>query len=203
MDSIVNVNHTYTSRITRNDCPIIPVITAAGNIKWIKVRPDVDVSAWLVVEWEMGQGRRLGVKTVRLAQERVAEGAVLLREAYEAEKWPEGWKAYEEYLRKANTREVKGKEGMVTLQLGRPKLLKFPERLLPKAVFERREKLKEREKAKTFEAPDGLKHPDDAKRQEIDEQKALLRAQLDREAAKAAEPATVEPPKPIEPKKAK
>lgn len=196
MADTLNINHKYTSRITRNDCPIIPAITAAGQIKWIKIRPDVDVSAWLSIEWEEGQGRRLGVRTVRLAQARVAEGAMLLKEAYEAERWPEGWKAYEEYLRKANTREVKGKDGMVTVQLGRPKPLKFPEALLPKAVFERREALKERDKAKTFEAPEGLKHPDDAKRQEVEEQKALPRALPDRQEATAAPPVT-------EPKKAK
>lgn len=164
MPGTIAINHTFTSRITRNDCPIVPVVTDVGNIKWIKIRPDVSVSNWLVVEWREADGRKVGIKSIRLTSERAEAGAMLLKDAYEAEGWPAGWKAYADFLDKVytTTRNVEG-GGEVKVQLGRPKLLKYPEHLLPKAVFELRAKAGEKAKTQTFEPPEDLRHPADVK----------------------------------------
>lgn len=151
--SIINISHAFQSRQTATDAPIVPVVTPLGNIKWLKIRPDVDVSDWLVIEWVIKSNRKTGVKTARLTQQRLREGAVLLEDAYKQEGWPEGWDAYKAFLREAFTRQGYDGEGNpVTYLLRRPKNINFPDDALPRMVSERQSvEAKKRASAETFD----------------------------------------------------
>lgn len=157
--SIVPLNHRF-SRITASGAPIVPVITPEGNIKWLKVRPDVEPKGWLVIEWEEADGRRIGAKSARLTQERLTAGAMLLEDAYRAEGFEAGWKAYQRYLNEVFTREGLDRDGKpTTFLLRRPKNINFPDSMLPRVVRERQGLATKRREATTFDVGD-IKRPD-------------------------------------------
>lgn len=159
--SIINISHAYQSRQTATDAPIVPVVTPLGNIKWLKIRPDVDVSDWLVVEWVTKSNRKTGVKSARLTSQRLREGAVLLEDAYKAEGWPEGWEAYKAFLRETFTRQgFDGEGNSVTYLLRRPKNMEFPADALPRVVADRLAVEAKKQASATMFDIGGIKRPE-------------------------------------------
>lgn len=130
------VNHNFASRMARSSCAVIPVITPQGNIKQLRVTPSTIPEHWLVCEWITDGKRKVALKSVDLTSERAKAGTVFLRDAYIEEGWPEGWEAYEEYLRACYERTATDKEGNVRAYLTvRPREdIHFPDELLPKLV---------------------------------------------------------------------
>lgn len=152
------VNHNFSSRLARSSCALIPVITPQGNVKHLRVTPSVEPTTWLLCEWHTDKGRKVALKSVELTSEREAAGAVFLRDAYIAEGWPEGWKAYEEYLAACYEREV-GDGKRVRVMRSREDL-HFPDDLLPRAVATRIASNEQRRKDIVWTPPKGLKRPD-------------------------------------------
>lgn len=194
------LNYTFPERLGRHEFAIVPVITPQGNIKHLKIRPDVQPEIWLIMEWgKDGAGRLRQLKSVELTTERVKAGAVFLKDAYEAEGWPEGWAQYERYLKACYTRSAVDKDGKpVVVQLNRSvDHLHFPARLLPKAVAERLATLEQRREATEWKPDESIAHPDEAKaldeRARIDAEKKRLRAELDREVEREARREAAQP----------
>jgi hypothetical protein len=134
------INYAFTERLGRNEFVILPVITPEGNIKHLKIRPDVQPEQWLMIEWHKDSAGRLrAIKSAELTSERIKAGAVFLRDAYEAERNLDGWSLYEQYLQDLYTREGIDRDGKpIRVKMNRPlDHLHFPEDLLPKAVAER------------------------------------------------------------------
>ena len=155
------VNHNFASRVARSSCAVIPVITPQGNVKDLRVTPSVEPKNWLVCEWAEQQGRKVALLSVSLTTEREQAGAVFLRDAYLAEGWPEGWKAYESYLKACYEREGAG-GSRVTMVRPREDL-HFPADLLPRAVAERIAGLEKRKAEIEWKPPAGLVRPSDRK----------------------------------------
>lgn len=157
------IDYRFTSRLGRHEFVIVPVITPQGNIKHLRVRPDVEPANWLIVEWAKDKTRKVGVKSVELTSERQEAGAVFLKDAYIAEKWPEGWEEYERYLRRCYQRVVEDDKGRREVPLNRSvDHLHFPENLLPKAVKRRASDHAKRQAINEYEPTQGLVHPADA-----------------------------------------
>jgi hypothetical protein len=190
------LNMPFTDRMGRYQYAIVPVITPQGNIKHLKVKPDLVPEQWLVCEWNVQKGRRVALLAVTLTTEREAAGATFLKDAYIAEGWLDGWKKYEKYLKACYQRTTVDDGQEVTQRLSRSRDdLHFPAKWLPKAVAERIAKVKVQKDAVEWRDDDDLEHPADRKardeRASIDLEKERLRAQLEREAADAPTVATV------------
>ena len=193
------LNMAFTERMGRFQYAIVPVITPEGNIKHLKVKPDLVPEQWLVCEWNVQKGRRVALLSVSLTSEREAAGAVFLKDAYMAERWPEGWATYERYIKacyQRTTFDENGQEQTQRLSRSRDDL-HFPARLLPKAVAERLSVVKVRKDATEWKDDETLVHPADRaaleERASIDMEKERLRAQLEREAAPIVPTVTTKP----------
>lgn len=168
----------FPARLTRASYSLVPVVDPAGRVKTLKVRPGGEPQNWLKCEWQRdGAGRAVLLVSVDLTYEREQAGCLFLKEAYEAEKWPEGWAAFEDYLdRQFYVTTVEGKR----LRHKPKDIGPFPTEYLPKAV----QKMVAAEKPKKAEwqpkAP--LVHPDDERdasfREKVDLEKARLGAEL-------------------------
>jgi hypothetical protein len=165
------VNHNFASRVARSSCAVIPVITPEGNVKQLRVTPSVEPKHWLLCEWLEVQGRKVALQSVSLTTERERAGAMFLRDAYLAEEWPEGWAAYEEYLRACYERE-----GGVRVIRPRDDL-HFPAELLPRIVAAKIAAIKVRKETTEWKPPTNLVRPPIAAHEEIAKIKAEMKAE--------------------------
>lgn len=161
------INHNFSARLARSSCALIPVITPQGNIKHLRVTPSVEPKNWLQCEWVTEQNRKTRLTSVMLTTERENAGAMFLRDAYLAEGWPEGWEAYEAYLKACYGRVVPdgedadGKPKTKTVMVIRSRDdLHFPDDLLPRAVAERISGNERRREQIEWTPPKELKRPD-------------------------------------------
>jgi hypothetical protein len=155
---------------------------SAGTIKHVKIKPGTRVPTLLDTKWEKNrEGRPNRLRKVELLESQVDAGCFLLQEQYEAEKWPEGWKAYEKWMTGCYPRKGPGGK-MVRPSRGKP----FPESKLPKRVLELRGRAAV--KVKEAEVPADLMHPDDLAKARRDAAEAEAKAAKPKATTKTVEP---------------
>jgi hypothetical protein len=161
------VNAAIPGLLKPNDYVLVAVFTPDGRDRILKVNPGKEHGDWFRLEWgrDPSSKRINSLRTVDLTSEREAAGCGFMQHAFEAEKWPEGWKAYEAYMRDQFLLESTDASGNKVAQRRRkPKATEpYPENLLPKAVVELRRKAAGQQRSAVWQPPKGLVHPADRK----------------------------------------
>lgn len=149
------LNLPFPARLAMNSYAVISVVDKYGQPRAMRVKPGSEKRIWFDPVWVRdGGGRAIQLTSIDLTPAREAEGCMFLKDAYLAEKWPEGWEAWEKYLRAQYYDEERG------AQRPRPAIRgHFPKGLLPKRVLAMQDNAAERLKPQ-WEPPKGLKHPD-------------------------------------------
>jgi hypothetical protein len=151
------LNAAFGARLDPNSYTVISVVDRYGQPRAMRVKPGSEKALWFDHVWRSdAAGRKVMLQSTDLKAEREAEGCLFLKDAYEAEHWPEGWKLWQEYLHAQHWDEKNRCQRHRPVARGA-----FPPELLPKSVLAMQGDAAERLKP-VWEAPEGAQHPADA-----------------------------------------